>query len=102
MIESSQAGIEGGSEPLEASARFPNKAGLHARSAAVLIRTVARYTASLTLELNGRTAGAASLMELLKLGARQGDAVRIVATGPEAEGALQEIVHLIESGFNEE
>lgn len=102
MIESTQTGVEDSSGPLEAWVAFPNRAGLHARSAALLIRAAARYGATVTLDLDGRTASASSLIELLKLGARQGHVVRVRAVGLDAQAALHEITSMIESGFNEE
>jgi phosphotransferase system HPr (HPr) family protein len=86
----------------QASVTFPNRAGLHARSAALLIRASTRYRATVTLDLDGRAASASSLVELLKLGARKGHVVRVRAVGPDAEAALNEITTMIANGFNEE
>lgn len=86
----------------EATVTLPNKAGLHARSAAMLVRTAARYQSAITLSRNGRTANARSLMDLFRLGARQGHDLAIRAEGPDADAALRDIVGLIERGFDEE
>ena len=102
MIEPSRAGTGSDADCLEASAMFPNKAGLHARSAALLIKATSRYQATVTLDLDGRTARTSSLMELLKLGARKGHVVRVRASGQDAATALKEVTSMIESGFNEE
>jgi phosphotransferase system HPr (HPr) family protein len=107
MIEPSQAGegarrSPGASGTHEALVEFPNKAGLHARSAALLIKASTRFRATVTLDLDGRTASVSSLVELLKLGARKGHVVRVTAVGPDAEAALHEVTAMIASGFNEE
>lgn len=101
-MESAHAGLAGDVGLLEATVALPNQAGLHARSAARLVKAAARFQSSVTLSLEGRTASARSLMELLRLGARQGQAVRIQVTGGDAEAALQEIKTMMENGFDEE
>jgi PTS hybrid protein len=85
----------------EATAVLPNRAGLHARSAALLLKTSARFHAKVTLHRGERQADARSLTELLRLGARQGDMVRIQAEGDDAREALGAIKALIERGFGE-
>jgi phosphotransferase system HPr (HPr) family protein len=88
--------------PVETTVVLPNAAGIHARSAALVVRAAARYRCSVTLTLAGRTANAASLTELLRLGARQGSAVHIRAAGRDAEPALDELKTMMERGFDEE
>ena len=87
---------------LEAEAALPNKAGLHARSAAMVVKATTRFQSIITLEIGGRQASARSLMELLRLGARQGQVVRIRVEGRDAEDALHSIKSMIERGFDEE
>ena len=41
-------------------------------------------------------------MGLMMLAARQGDTITIEADGPDARGALDTLVALIESGFDED
>jgi phosphocarrier protein HPr len=101
MTEPGHSGTEGHTGPAEATIVLHNKAGLHARSAASLVKTAARFEASITLRLKGRPANARSLMELLRLGARQGDSIHITATGRDAFAALNGIKTLVENGFGE-
>jgi phosphotransferase system HPr (HPr) family protein len=86
----------------EATVVLPNKLGLHARSAASLLKTSARFQSSVVLYHKDGKANARSLTELLRLGARQGDAVRIQVQGHDADAALQAIQTLLENGFGEE
>jgi phosphotransferase system HPr (HPr) family protein len=107
MIEPSQAGDDANGSLTtpgicEALVEFPNRAGLHARSAALLIRASTRHRATVTLDLDGQVASASSLVELLKLGARKGHVVRVRAVGPDAEAALHDVTTMIGNGFNEE
>ena len=87
---------------LELGVVVPNKAGLHARSAAALIREAARFQSTVTLHAAGESARTRSLTELLRLSARQGDTIRIRAAGDDARAALSAIQALIERGFGEE
>lgn len=87
--------------PLEATVVLPNTAGLHARSAALVVNAAARFRSSVTLQLDGRTATARSLIQLLQLGARKGDPVRVQVEGDDAEEALCEIKTMMENGFYE-
>ena len=93
---------EGDMGPVEATVVLPNKAGLHARSGASVVKATARFESRVTLYLKGHTASARSLVELLRLGARQGDAIQIRATGRDAAAALSALKTLMENGFGEQ
>ena len=71
--------------------------GLHARPAAVVARMLAAYDAK--VRVNG--ANAASVLELMKLGAKQGVALDIEAEGPQAAEARDALVAAVEGGFGE-
>jgi phosphocarrier protein FPr/phosphocarrier protein len=87
--------------PLEAVMVLSNEAGLHARSAAALIRTASRFEATVTLHVNGAVASARSLTDILRLRARRGDAIRVQTSGRDAALAMGEITRLICDGFGE-
>jgi phosphotransferase system HPr (HPr) family protein len=87
---------------VEARVALPNRAGLHARSAAMLIKATSGFESEITLSSNGRVASARSLTGILKLGARQGDIVCVRAAGHDAEQAMAVIRDMIERGFDEE
>lgn len=75
-----------------------NALGLHARPSAVL----ARAAADLGVPVRVGAANAASVLELMRLGARGGDALTVSAEGPRAGEAVDAIVELLESGFGED
>jgi phosphotransferase system HPr (HPr) family protein len=102
MMNTPYTGRDGATGPVESTVVLPNAAGLHARSAAQLVKATTRFQATVTLSLNGRTARASSLMELLRLGARRGHAVHIEVEGHDAEEALNEFKTMMENGFDEE
>lgn len=69
------------------------EAGLHARPASQFVQTVNEYDATVTV---GHADGddpvpANSMLSVTGLNAKQGDSLRIVADGPEAEAALDAI-----------
>ncbi len=65
--------------------------GLHARPAAELVKLAGRFDATVTV--NG--ANARSLLAVLALGLRHGDAVTIEADGPDAAAAVEAVRDLL-------
>ena len=79
--------------------------GLHARPAARLVALASRYDAVLSVQdLDAGTGpvDARSLSAVATLDARSGHRLRISATGPQAEAALQAVQQLAEAGFGDE
>jgi phosphotransferase system HPr (HPr) family protein len=79
-----------------------HEVGLHARPAALLVKTADQYEATITLKYAGRVANAKSLLGVLGLGANQGAEIIMEADGEDAEKALAAIQTLIENNFGEE
>ncbi|MFC0543954.1 dihydroxyacetone kinase phosphoryl donor subunit DhaM [Kutzneria chonburiensis] len=78
-----------------------NEVGLHARPAALLVRTIASLKADVTVHHNGQQADARSVLALMGLSARGGDTIKVVADGPDAAEALRRIGKLVEIEFEE-
>jgi PTS hybrid protein len=97
----SQPGADAGGaddeERATANVTLINPQGLHARPAAALVRTASGLTARVTI--NG--VDAASLLQVLALGLRQGAVAEVAATGRGARDAVDRIVALAEDGFGE-
>lgn len=75
----------------EATVVLADPEGLHARPAAELVRTVARFDARVTVD----GADAASLLALLARGLRHGTSVSVRAEGEQAAEALRAVVELL-------
>lgn len=88
-------------ERVEAEFVLGNEVGLHARPAALLVKSAARFTARITVTRGDRAADARSLFSLLALGATRGAAVMVRAEGPDAREALAAIAALFENNFSE-
>jgi phosphocarrier protein len=82
-------------------AELVNQRGLHARASAAFAREAAKFNAKVIVHHDGMSASAASIMDLLMLGARVGQTIDIEADGPEAQQALDAICDLIERKFDE-
>ncbi|MDY7042249.1 MAG: phosphoenolpyruvate--protein phosphotransferase, partial [Chloroflexota bacterium] len=83
----------------------PNPVGLHARPAALFVQTASRFVSKITVQnvTQGRQpVDAKSMMQVAGQGtARQGERVRIVAQGDDADQAVVTLSALVEAGFGE-
>lgn len=78
-----------------------NRLGLHARAAAKLAKLAESFGAAITVEKDGSTADAKSVMGLLLLCGQTGSTIRITAVGDDADRALDAITELVGDGFGE-
>ncbi|MDZ4659113.1 MAG: HPr family phosphocarrier protein [Bythopirellula sp.] len=76
-----------------------NEQGLHARPAQLLARMALTFESKIEIVCRGQRVDAKSILHLLTLGAVPGTELVIEAHGPDAEAALDAIVHLVESDF---
>ena len=81
----------------EREVTLTNEVGLHARPAAVFSKAAAGFSADVTVAKGGQEANAKSIMAVLKLDVKKGDAVTIATEGDDAEEALEELVTLLDS-----
>ncbi len=79
-----------------------NRLGLHARPAAMFVKSCNRFKSEIWVEKDGEQVSGKSIMGLMMLAAGQGSKLLITCEGPDADDALREIEGLIESRFNEE
>jgi len=79
-----------------------NKLGLHARPAAMFVRTANKHRAEIWVEKDGEQVNGKSIMGLMMLAAGQGTKLMLSAEGTDAEKAIQELELLIEKRFDEE
>jgi phosphocarrier protein FPr/phosphocarrier protein len=80
---------------------LPNPSGLHARPAAVLAAEAKKYKSDLRLVRGSDEANAKSVVAIMGLATREGDAVAIRATGPDAAEAIRTLSALLASGCGE-
>ncbi len=78
-----------------------NQVGLHARPATFFIQKANEFKSSIWVEKEERRVNAKSLLGVLSLGIVGGTTIRIIADGNDEETAVDALVSLVESGFNE-
>ena len=79
-----------------------NKVGLHARPAAMFVKTANQYTSNIQVVNGAKAANAKSILSVLTLGAGQGAEIILRADGEDSEAALQALRELVEDNFGEE
>jgi phosphocarrier protein len=86
----------------EATVQIVNRAGLHARPAALLVKTAGTFKAKIHVEKEGLQVNCKSIMGVLMLAAEQGSTLRFTAVGEDAESALQALTEVVRQGFEED
>jgi phosphocarrier protein HPr len=86
----------------EVMVSIKNRAGIHARPAALIVQTASKYSSNIWLEKGTDRINAKSIMGIITLGASYGTPVRILAEGKDEEAAAAAIQALFESRFEEE
>ncbi|NBU27299.1 MAG: HPr family phosphocarrier protein [Caulobacteraceae bacterium] len=79
-----------------------NERGLHARASAKFVKLATSFDAEITVQREGQTVDARSIMGLMMLAAGIGASIEITADGPEAAAALEALCDLVGKRFEEE
>ena len=79
-----------------------NKLGIHARPAAMFVKTANRFQSDIFVEKDGETVNGKSIMGLLMLAAGQGSKLKVHAEGRDASQALHELEELLRRKFDED
>lgn len=75
--------------------RVAAAAGLHARPAAQFTRAAGASGFAITVAKDGRTANAASILEVLSIGVNQGDEIVLRSDDPASESTLDELAAIV-------
>ncbi len=79
-----------------------NRLGLHARVAALLVKTANHFVSEIFLEKDGVEVNGKSIMGILMLAASKGSKITLKAEGKDAVQAVKTLGELIENRFGEE
>lgn len=79
-----------------------NRAGMHARPAALLVKTASAFTSQILIEKDGERINGKSIMGVITLGATYNSQLKLIADGPDELAALDAIERLFENRFEEE
>lgn len=87
---------------LNQKAIIAHEVGLHARPAAMLVKTVTSSGKKVSISRVGqKSVNAASMLSVLSLGLKQGEEVEISIEENDAQDLMQEIVNLITTALDE-
>ncbi|MBN6079096.1 fused PTS fructose transporter subunit IIA/HPr protein [Aggregatibacter actinomycetemcomitans] len=101
---SHESAVQNPGESVEGIFEVKNEHGLHARPAAVLVSEVKKYNANVAvqnLSRDSQLVSAKSLMKVVALGVVKGHRLRFVATGEQAQQAIDGIGAAINAGLGE-
>jgi len=79
-----------------------NRAGIHARPAALIVQTASQYESNIYLEKESEKINAKSIMGIITLGASYKTDIIVSAEGSDEEDAVEAIAALFEKKFEEE
>lgn len=82
--------------------KVPNKLGIHARPAALIVRTAVEFDSEVWVESPADKVNAKSIMGVMTLAASGGTLVTVSAEGPDEKEAVEAVVEVVRSGFGEE
>lgn len=94
--------IAGGQAVMTKDFQVLNKLGIHARPAAMFVKTANRFHCEIFVEKDGEKVNGKSIMGLMMLAAGPGSKVTVHAHGHDAPQALTELGTLINRKFDEE
>ena len=87
---------------MERTVTIVNKLGLHARAAAKLVTLASKFAADVRVRKDGREVSGKSIMGVMMLAAAKGSQITLIASGDDAQQALDELDALIARRFDEE
>ncbi|MGP1523682.1 HPr family phosphocarrier protein [Treponema sp.] len=79
-----------------------NRAGIHARPAALIAQTANKFASEVLMEKDGTVVNAKSIMGVITIAAGYNTAVTVKAEGADAEEAVKALETLFENKFEEE
>lgn len=78
-----------------------NNSGLHARPATFFIQKANTYRSSVWVVKDDRKVSAKSLLGVLSIGIAKGMTITLQADGEDEQAAIEGLIELIETGFND-
>ena len=79
-----------------------NKTGLHARPAALLVKTTGKFKSEIFISKDGYKVNGKSIMGVMTLAAESGSVIEISVDGPDEKEAMLALEDLINNKFFED
>ena len=86
--------------PITLTVALPHQYGLPARACLAIANIVRRHSAEVTVQKNGQTANAASILELMSFATTEGTEFVFSAKGPDALRVLDVLALLFANDFS--
>lgn len=87
---------------IEKNIKIKNKLGLHARPAALLAQTVAKFQSKVSIIKNGQEVDGDSILGIMMLAAEFGSEITVIVDGKDEKEAIEKIEELFTKKFEEE
>jgi phosphocarrier protein len=87
---------------IQRAVTIKNRAGLHTRPAATIVKTAARFESEFLIDKDGMEINGKSIIGVMTLAAEQGSIMVLKFDGADEEAACAAIVELFERGFDEQ
>jgi len=86
---------------IEKTVKILNKAGLHTRPAATVVKMAAKYKCEFFISRDGMNINGKSIIGVMTLAAEEGAELILSFNGEDEEQAAREIMDYFERGFDE-
>lgn len=87
---------------IEKNFKIKNKLGLHARPAALLAQTVAKFQSKVSIIKNGQEVDGDSILGIMMLAVEFGSEITVIINGEDEKEAIKKIEELFTRKFDEE
>ncbi len=87
---------------IERDVTVTNRAGIHARPAALIVQTAGKYQSQIMFTKDGEEINAKSIMGIITLGAAYQSVITIRAEGSDEQDAVDALATLFDKRFEEE
>ena len=83
---------------IERMVTIKNRAGIHARPAALLVQTASRYKSKIYIEKEQDRINGKSIMGIITLGAGYDTTLKLIVDGDDENDAVEALIRLFEIG----
>lgn len=86
---------------IRTSVKIKNRSGLHARPAAIFVKTCMQFRSDIKIIKGGKQANAKNILQILTLGIDLGDEIVLEISGEDENRAYQALIELLEKELPE-
>lgn len=86
---------------MEKIVKILNEQGLHARPASVFSRTASKFKSAVSIVHGDGVANAKSIINIMSLGLKKGEEIKIITEGTDEKEAMEALVKLVDNKFGE-